>query len=202
MKKMTIKKMVLISAFGALSGILYFLKFPLPALFPGFLEINFSMLPVIICAFLLGPLEGLGVVLIRFVIKLVIISTHTAGVGEIADLILGSTTVLACGFSYKYIKCKHRDIFALLITILTWVVVGILSNWLYSVPAYINLYFGGNTASFIGACSIIPGIDASNYMLMYLLVAVLPFNLLISLVVCLVTYFVNKRLSPVYEMFN
>ena len=46
-KVFTTQKMVLIALFGAISAILMVLEFPLP-LFPPFLKMDFSELPVII----------------------------------------------------------------------------------------------------------------------------------------------------------
>lgn len=71
-----IKRMVMISILTALSLVLYIVgpKFSLP-FFPSFLEINFSMLPIFIGLFMLGPVDALGIVLLRFLIKLPFTST-------------------------------------------------------------------------------------------------------------------------------
>mgnify|MGYP006983240225 FL=1 len=65
-------------------------------------DLNFSMIPIIICAFMLGPVDATVIVLIRFLIKLITISTHTAGVGEIADLIIGASVAITSGVIYNY----------------------------------------------------------------------------------------------------
>ena len=86
-----INKITKIGIFTALSIVLYNIKFPLP-FFPPFLEVNFSMLPIILVSLMFGPVEGALVVLIRFLIKLPF--THTVIVGETADLIIGLLTVV------------------------------------------------------------------------------------------------------------
>lgn len=199
-EKFTVKKMSMIAIFAAISSVLYFLKFPLP-IFPSFLEINFSMLPVIICALVLGPTEGFIVVLIRFLVKLM--SSHTAGVGEIADLIIGGIVAIAIGLSATFIKTENKNkkaIISLLIGILAWVIAGVLSNWLISIPLYIELYFHGNVNILIDLLDVIPGeVNESNYMAKYLFFAVVPFNLIISLSVSIVTFLVYKKLSEFIE---
>ena len=60
-----------VSIFSALSFILYlFPKFPLP-FFPSFLEVQFSNLPAILGGFVLGPIGGVIIVVVRFVLKLI-----------------------------------------------------------------------------------------------------------------------------------
>ena len=88
MKKISIKRLTFIAIFSAISGILYvYLKFPLP-FFPSFLDVNFSMIPIIICAFMLGPVDGAVVVLIRTLIKILIAGSTTGYVGEFADVLI------------------------------------------------------------------------------------------------------------------
>ena len=95
-----------VAIFSALSFILYlFPKFPLP-FFPSFLEIQFSNLPAILGGFVLGPVGGCLIVIVRFVLKLVFGLSSTAGVGETADLLLGICVVLSSSLIYKYNKNK------------------------------------------------------------------------------------------------
>ena len=98
-----IKRMVMISILTALSLVLYILgpKFSLP-FFPAFLEINFSMLPIFIGLFMLGPVDAIIIVLLRFLIKLPF--THTVYVGEITDLLLGSIVVGGTFLGQKLFK--------------------------------------------------------------------------------------------------
>src|SRR5574344_1733436 len=94
-----IKKLALISIFGALSSVLYYLKFPLP-IFPSFLQIQFSNLPIIICGFSLGAPSAILALLIKTLIW--IMFSSSSGVGELADFIIGLAVVLVT--SYVYFK--------------------------------------------------------------------------------------------------
>ncbi len=118
------------------------------------------------------------------------------------DLILGLAVVLGSGFMYKYLKVKEpkKSIFSLLVCIGVWILAGVLLNVFYAVPSYLKLYFDGNKEALVSVLSkTIPGVNSSNYMGKYVLYAVIPFNLLLSSVVCIVTFFVNKAIYILYD---
>ena len=145
-----VKRIVLVAVFSALTTLLYiFVKFPLP-IFPTFLDVNISMIPVIICAFVLGPVDASVCVIIRCLIKLPMSST--AYVGELADLIMGLGTCIPCGIIYKF-KFKHKTIVALLSVVFMWVGLGIITNIYINIPFYTDFYFGGSLDGLLGMCS-------------------------------------------------
>ena len=130
-----IKRMVMISILTALSLVLYIVgpKFSLP-FFPSFLEINFSMLPIFIGLFMLGPVDALGIVLLRFLIKLPF--TSTVYVGEITDFILGAIII---GGTYLGMRLfKNKNIFTFLFAFVFWIIGGLVSN-LFALPGYIHI---------------------------------------------------------------
>lgn len=193
MKNKQIKKIAITSILASISIILYFfIKFPLP-IFPSFLEINFSMLPIVIGGYIVGPVYGSIIVLIRFLAKLSI--THTAGVGEVADLLIGLFVVLTSSIIYQKKHDKKGAIISLIMSSLIWILSATLLNWLLLVPAYIKLYFNGDVSIFVSVLSIIPSINETNYMWKYIVFAVIPFNMLLSTTVSLITFFVYKPLS-------
>ena len=114
--------------FSALSFILYlFPKFPLP-FFPSFLDIQFSNLPAILGGFVLGPLGGCIIVIVRCLLKLILGMSSTAGAGELADLLLGIAVVFTSSMIYKHYKNKRGGIVALIVAIIVWVVSSIFIN--------------------------------------------------------------------------
>ncbi|MBP5445238.1 MAG: ECF transporter S component [Acholeplasmatales bacterium] len=196
-----IKKMILTSIFAAMSVLLYlFPKFSLP-FFPSFLEMNFSMLPIIICGFACGSIYGGLCVLLRYLSNLIIEGSITAGVGEVMDLMLGGLTVIAGAFLYNNLKLKEpkKSIISLVVCLFVWVLSGVLLNIFYAIPLYLKLYFGDNVNALVGALHIIPGVNSSNYLFKYTLYAVIPFNLLLGSVVLIVTFFVNKLIYMLYD---
>lgn len=189
--------MALVALLTALSTILYHLKFNLPVLFPGFLEFQFSNLPVVIGGFALGPISGVVIVVLRTLIKLPF--TTTSGVGELADFIIGISVVLPSSLYYRYHKSKEGGIIALLIASLAWIASGLLSNYLITMPFYIHIY---SLDAILPMLEMIPGVTAENYMVKYLLYAILPFNLLLSILVNIVTYITYKRISNLFKDFE
>ena len=196
-----IKKMILTSIFAAMSVVLYlFPKFSLP-IFPSFLEMNFSMLPIVICGFSCGPVYGGICVLLRYVSNLIIEGSITAGVGEIMDLMLGGLVVISSSLVYNYMKLKEpkKSIISLLVCLVVWVASGVLLNIVYAIPLYLKLYFGDNVNALVGALHIIPGVNASNYLSKYVIFAVIPFNMILATIVLIITFFVNKAIYILYD---
>ena len=195
-----IKKLILTALFSAMSVLLYlFPKFSLP-IFPSFLEMNFSMLPIMILGFACGAMYGGLGVLLRYISNLIIEGSITAGVGEIMDLMLGAAVVIPASLIYRFIKVKEpkKTLFSLLAGLIIWIAAGAILNVFYAVPLYLKLYFNGNVNALVGALHIIPGINASNYMIKYIIFAVIPFNFILGFVVMTVTFLVNKRISILY----
>lgn len=195
-RKQLINKITKIGILSALSAILYYIKFNLPALFPSFLEIHFSMLPALLGTLALGPVEGAIIILIRFLLKLP--STSTVIVGEIADLVIGILVVVPVGIFYKFNKTKKGGLISIIMACLLWICFGVLSN-VFTIPLYLELFFKGNVSILVKALSIIPGINESNYMVKYLLFGALPFNALLAILVSLITYFTYKSVSKIFK---
>ncbi len=179
LKKMTVKQMSVIGVFSALSIILYYFgKFNLP-FFPSWLDIQFSEIPALIVSFMYGPFSGALIIIVRFFCKLP--GTSTVGVGEFADLLIGLTLVIIAGLIYK----KHRSIKGALcamgIGMAAATVVATVGNWLILIPAYKGIA-GFPQAALTGAMdTIISGgngvVTDANFMVYYLFIAVVPFNL-------------------------
>ena len=208
-----IKRICFIAAFSAITCVLYnYLKIDgkyLP-MFPDFLDVNFSMIPIIICAFMLGPIDASIVVIIRCLIKWITPGTSTQYVGELADVLIGLAACIPAGIIYNYSKFKHKTIIALASVIVGWVLMGILSNIFINIPWYNNLYFKSNyykngvhpaLVSFVSKPinKITFGhvtVTKSNFMPSY----IIPFNLMLSVVVTIFTALVHKRLKYLYDM--
>lgn len=192
-RRKLINKITKIGIFAALSSVLYYIKFPLPTLFPSFLEINFSMIPIIIVGLMYGPIDAALVVLIRFIIKMP--STHTYYVGELADLIIGILTIVPSATIYHFNRTKKGGYISLGIAFVVWIISGTLSN-LITIPFYVRFY---SLEGVLGALSIIPGVTKDNYLTKYLIYGALPFNALLAFFVCLVTLFLYNHISKIFK---
>lgn len=200
-KKHITMKIVQVGILSAISTILYLpmFSFPLPFIFPSFLKIQFSNLPAIIGGFAVGPVGGCAIIIIKTILKLFIEGTETSLVGEFADIIIGVVVVLITSLMYKRNKTQKSAILSLIIGAVTWVLIAIIANWLVLVPFYIEFFMNGDLSVFVGACSIIPGINENNYMIMYLVFGAGIFNLLLATITSLITFLVYKRISILFD---
>lgn len=189
------KTVAKIGIFTALSCVLYlFVNIPLPFLFPGFLKLNISDFPALICGFALGPVSGIIVITIKFLLKLLISGAESMGAGELSDLINGFAFVVVSSLIYKRNKCKKTAILGIILGAVASVITSIFSNRFLIIPYYITV--GGMSMDIlVKACAIIPNITAENFYLYYILFAVIPFNVLRCLFVGLTTFFTYKHIS-------
>ncbi len=204
MRRRSVLFITQIAVFAALSTVLYFLTFPLPP-FPSFLKIQFSNLPAVIGGFALGPIGGLIIILVRTLIALPFSSSQY--VGELADFLIGGSAVLVSSLFYKKFHTFKGGILALGCGMITWVGVSILANRFILVPFYMTA-FKMTANDFVQILSAVPWssifktITVDNYMSVYIVCCTIPFNLIISLVVSLVTLLVYKRISNFLKKFS
>ncbi len=183
---------------AAISTGLRFLETPLPLL-PAFLKLDFSNIPALIGGFALGPVAGTAILLVKNLIYLPFSSTM--GVGEIADFIISASLVLPASLIYKYHKSRKGAVWAMSAgSALMSLVAGPLMNAFVLVPFYAKLFFDSSVDAIIGiAAAVNPGITS---VWTYILLAVVPFNIVKCFAVCLVTGLLYKPLSPLLHKYR
>lgn len=208
-RKNSIKRMCFIAIFSALSVLFYTIipKIKLP-IFPEFLEINFSMIPIMIASFMLGPIDGFICTIIRFLVKIPM--THTACVGEIADLLIGGIVAIFSGLIYNHSKLKHKELLSFIIAFILWILMSVITNMFINIPFY-KIAIPGGIDAIIGASNqafnLISGgrvgnITESNFMFYYIFLAVIPFNIILAIIVLFITFLIHKRLKLLYTNIN
>lgn len=204
-KSELIKRLSIISIFSALSIILYMFNVPITIIIPfmpSFLEVHFSLIPIIVIVALYGPSYGAIGIIIRTLGKFLFKPSTSFGVGELADVIIGLATIIVFFLIYKKDKSNKSLFLALLASFAVWIFTAVLINWTIIVPFYVQLLFKGNLSPFLGLLEKVPGIDASNYMRVYLFVVCLPFNAIAAGANTLLAYFLIiglKRTGVVFE---
>lgn len=186
----------------ALAFVLYaFVKFPLSFAFPFWLDIQFSDLPALLGGFALGPVAGCVIIVLKCCLKMPL--TSTACVGELADIIVGVAFVLPAALIYQKNKSKKGAIAGMAIGTACAVAASVLSNWLVLIPFYAKTLFGDGDYQ-TGLQTIVEmvavlydGVTAENFYKYYLLLAVVPFNILRCAICAVLTYFTYKPLSKV-----
>ncbi len=195
------RKLLLIVTAGVLAAIatvLRFLETPLP-LIPSFLKLDFSNVPALIGGLALGPVAGTAILFIKNLIYLPFSST--LGVGEVADFIISLALVLPASLFYKYKKSRKGAIIGMATgSAIMSFVAGPLMNYFVLIPFYAAVYFGSSVDAIIQlAAAANPGI---NSLWAYILYAVVPFNIVKCIVVCLVTGLLYKPLSPLLHKYR
>lgn len=189
---LTLAKLAILSA---ISYILYmFVKFPLPMLFPSFLDMQISDLPALIGGFAMGPWYGCIIIVVKCVLKMPF--TGTACVGELGDIIMGIAFVLPASYIYKYHKTKKGALLSLAVGVLSSTAAAMLINRFVLIPFYLQAMFGGSWEPLLGmVSSIYPDATAANFYDFYIFLGVLPFNLLRCLICAVITFFTYKGTS-------
>lgn len=155
----------------AISFILYaFAKFPLPFMFPGFLEIQISELPALLAGFSMGPVSACIVIVLKCLFKLAM--SHTGNVGELTDILLGISFVLPASVIYQLHKDKKHALIGLAVGSAILTVLSLVVNRFISIPFYAKLY--GFDAVVGMVSSLYENVTVDNFYTYYLLIGVLP----------------------------
>lgn len=193
------KKVTMIGMFSALAAILMIFEFPLPFLAPNFYELDFSEIPILICAFAYGPVAGVFTEFCKIMLEILFRSTTTAFVGELANFAVGCSLILPASILYQFKKTKKRAITACATGTLCITAFGAVFNALYLLPAFAVLFMGDAAAvdSFVAAGNAINPLitDITTFALF----AVAPLNLIKGLCASVVTILIYKPLSPLLK---
>lgn len=180
----TAKSLTSIGVMAAMSCVLMFIKFPIAYI--GFLELELSDVPAMLCALTYGPMAGVFVELIKNLIHMM--ATSTATVGEIANFTISSSYILGVSLVYKYSKSSKKQFYGYFVGTLSLIIAGVVINYFVTLPMYIQLYFGGNEGALYGmAGAMIPAIQDMKTLL---LLGFVPFNLVKGIFVSIATYYV------------
>lgn len=199
MKKLfTTKNLTVISMLTAVSFVLYLVaKFPLPFIFPGFLDMQFSDLPALLGGFSLGPTAGGTIIVVKCLLKMPFSST--ACVGELADILVGLANVIPSAIYYRYHRTKKGAVIAMVIGTFSAVIVSLFANAFILIPFFENAF--GMNAIVNMVSTLYPNVNANNFFLYYLPLAVLPFNALRCGICAIITYYTYKPLSRIINKF-
>lgn len=169
----------------AVASILFLIEIPVVA----FYKLDLSNIPVLLGAFSMGPLAGVIILALKSVIGL--LHSSSAGVGELADFLMGAAFVLPAAVIYHRNKTRKTALIGMGVGTLCMVVVGVLANKFIMLPFYMGAYHMDMDA--ILRFANVGGVD-SEWKLLLLITG--PFNLLKGVVLSIVTGLIYKPLSP------
>lgn len=182
--------------FAALAGVLMLLEMPL-FFAPSFYKLDLSEIPVLICAFSMGPTAGVICEFLKVVVKLLLKGTTTAFVGDFANFAVGCSFVLPASVIYHTNRTFKRAIVSLCAGGLVMTVFGSLFNAVYLIPAFSRLYHAPIEAIIAMAREVNPRVTSITGLVA---MCVVPFNLLKAVVVSVITVPLYKRVKKLIRM--
>ena len=137
-KIFTTKRMVLMAVFTALAFVVSLFSFPV---FPGspvfFLELDFGNVFIMLVGFLLGPIEGLLVCVVKETLR-ILLKNGTGGVGELANMLVTSAYIFLPATVYYFKKGLKVVVPTLIAGCLISTGVALLVNRFVLFPAYMG----------------------------------------------------------------
>lgn len=133
-----VRKLAVTAMLSALAAVLMFLEFPIPVLIPSFVKFDFSELPALIAAFVVSPLSGVAVCLVKNLVNLPFSSS--GGIGELCNFLIGAAMVLPAGFIYKYKKTRNGAVLACAAGCVAMALASLPVNYFISYPVYFSIF--------------------------------------------------------------
>ena len=158
-------------------------------LFGNIYKLDFSMLPVLLGTFAMGPVEGIVILALKCLIGWA--HSATMGIGKLAEFLMGLMLIVPAGLIYQRNKTRKTAIIGMLVGTLCMVVGGIFVNKWILFPFYMTA-FHMDMEKILGMITV-PGIDTEWKML---LLITGPFNLIKGVVLSVLTALIYKPLSP------
>lgn len=172
---------------AAMAVILYYIEIPVVA----FYKLDLSTLPAILAGFAMGPVQGAAVVVLKNLVHLM--GTSTAGVGELADILMSCAFVIPASLIYRGNKTRRGALTAMLAGAAAMIAAAVLVNYFILIPAY-QVLMNLPLEVIIGMGQKVFGFIDTTVELVICITA--PFNLLKAAVLSGTTYLLYKRVSP------
>lgn len=192
MKKTKLYSLIASALLGAVGFVLMAIEISVPIM-PVFIKLDFSELPALIAAFAYGPLYGAAVCLIKNLLHLFI--TNTAGVGELANFLMGVFFVVPAGLIYNKFKTRKGALIGSLTGAAVMAVACVFINFFVTYPIYYNLLMPKAVILSLYQ-AILPSVDS---IFKALIIFNLPFTFAKGLLVAIICFLVYKKLSPILK---
>lgn len=193
----TPRKLAMVGMFSAIAMILHLIEFPLPFA-PGFYELDFSELPILVGTFAFGPAAGVMMEFIKILLKLFIKGTSTAFVGDLANFVVGCSFILPASAIYAFHKNKKSAIWACVIGTIVLTIFGTAFNAIYLIPAFSKL-FGLPMDQILAMGVKVNPLVKEGSIVSFVVACVAPFNIIKGSSVSVITLLIYKPLSPILK---
>ena len=159
-------------------------------MFGNIYKLDFSLLPVLLGTFAMGPVEGVIILALKCLIGWA--HSATMGIGKLAEFLMGLMLILPAGLIYRGNKTRKTAVIGMAVGTVCMVIGGILANKWILFPFYMTA-FHMDMNKILGMVTV-AGIDTETKLL---LLITGPFNLIKGVVLCVLTALIYKPLSPI-----
>lgn len=118
----------------ALALVLSYFEFPIIPAVP-WLQLDFSLIPILLGALALGPIAGLSMTLILQLL-IALLNSKTFGVGQIANFIVMGTLIIIVSLFYKAMPNKKGLLLGLIFGSLGFTLAAVIANKFILVPLF------------------------------------------------------------------
>ncbi len=191
-RKVNVRNLVKIALLAASATLLMLFEIPL-WFAPSFYEIDLSEVAVLIGAFAMGPIAGVMIEAIKIILNLLFNGTITAGIGELANFMIGCSFIVPAALIYRSKKSIKTAIIGIAVGIVLMAATGALCNAYLLLPVYAGVFGMPLSALVEMGSKVNSGITDLRS---FILLAVVPFNLLKGVMTAAVTLLLYKRVSP------
>lgn len=192
----TTARLTLAAMFGALAAVLMLFELPIFFTLP-FIKLDFSDIPVILGAYMLGPLWGAVIAFVKIALNFVLNGTVTVGIGELANLLFTLAYVIPAGIIYRFKRTKKGAVLSLIAGTLIASVAAVILDWFVVFPFYISVSSSLTMDAVIGMASgTNPLVNDAFTMMIF---SVFPANLLKYTLASVITFFAY---APLRKLIN
>ncbi len=188
-RKLSTRVLVKVGLLSAVAFLLMFIEMPIPGLFPDFLKIDISDMPALIAGLAMGPAAGICVEIVKNLLH-TIVATTTGGVGEIANIIVGSAFVVATSVVYRRKKDFKSLVIGFVCGTLAIIAVGSIVNYFFLLPFYGQL-MGMDAIISLGK-AVNPNV---HNLLTFVIWFIAPFNLIKGVMISILSIPLYKKLE-------
>ena len=196
-KLLSTQNMIKMAFLSVIAAILMQWGIKLPALFPSFLEIDFSEMPALVAILAIHPWAGIIVVIVKNVLKALLFGTSTGYVGEFANIIIAIGYI----FPLSLIARKHTHMkyvsLGIVLGIASLTITGAVMNYFVMLPLYAKIFMPMETIIAMGN-AILPSIHDKSTLVMF---SIVPFNLVKGTLVAIASIAFIKAIEPALKYF-
>ena len=187
--------LIKVAILGAIAGAIMIMKFNIP-IFPFFLTIDFSDVPAVVGAIIMGPIAGILIQAVKIVANLLIGGSLTFGVGELANFVSGISFVIPLGLFYKKMPELKGVIIGCILGAVSMTVVMSLSNYFFFIPLFAKA-MSAQVQDFVNVASEVPFLGSRiNDLKDLILFNFVPFNMIKGLSIMVITLLSYKFIIP------